>query len=165
MFSRSGSLQPGVIGGGFDCRRFQAEQPAAFKAPPSENGGVACISAQKIKNESAVYMDAAAVARYLEHMKSKGTTERYAKNVGFYLAAWAEGFAGRDLRTVTLQDLLRELKKHKTARKNRITALKSFCAWLREVEGALTAGEDAPISLKIPVARPEKSVTDRPAPW
>ena len=42
-------------------------------------------------------MDAATVARYLEHMRSKGTTERYAKNVGFYLAAWAEGFAGRDL--------------------------------------------------------------------
>jgi integrase len=117
--------------------------------------------AQKIKNESAVFMDAASVARYLEHMRGKGTTERYAKNVGFYLAGWAAGLAGRDLRTVTLQDLLRELKRHKTARKNRITALKSFCAWLREVEGALTAGEDASISLKIPVARPEKSVREK----
>ncbi len=117
--------------------------------------------AKKIRDESAVYMDAARVGRYLERMRSKGTTERYVKNVGFYLAAWAEGLAGRDLRSVTLQDLLRELNKHKAARKNRITALKSFCAWLREEEGALTAGEDASISLKIPATRPEKSVREK----
>jgi len=60
--------------------------------------------------------------------------------VGFDLAGWAEGLAGRDLRTVTVQDLLRELKRHKTTPKNWITALDAFCAWLREVEGALTAG-------------------------
>src|SRR4051794_4701140 len=34
-------------GGGFDCRRFQVEQPAAFKAPPSENGGCAWIFGTK----------------------------------------------------------------------------------------------------------------------
>jgi integrase len=57
--------------------------------------------------------------------------------------------------------LLRELNRHPTARKNRITALKSFCAWLREVEGALTAAEDASISLKVPTTRPEKSVREK----
>jgi len=31
------------FGGGFDCRRSQVEQPAAFNAPPSENRGGACI--------------------------------------------------------------------------------------------------------------------------
>ncbi len=40
---RAGSLSPDAPSGGFDCRRFHAEQPAAFKAPPSENAGGACI--------------------------------------------------------------------------------------------------------------------------
>ena len=31
-------------GGGFDCRRFQAEQPAALKRSPSEKGGGPYIS-------------------------------------------------------------------------------------------------------------------------
>jgi hypothetical protein len=34
-------------GGGFDSRRFQAEQPAAFKALPSEKGGGACVLGPK----------------------------------------------------------------------------------------------------------------------
>jgi integrase len=117
--------------------------------------------AQKLKHESAVYMDAPTVGRYLEHMRRAGTTERYVGNVGFYLAAWAEALAGRDLRAVTLQDLLRELNRQPTARKNRITALKAFYAWLREDEGALTAAEDATISLKVPASRPEKSVREK----
>ena len=32
---------------GFDSRRLQVEQPAAFKAPPSENGGCDCIFGTK----------------------------------------------------------------------------------------------------------------------
>ncbi len=40
------SVRPalGKPGGGFDSRRFQAEQPAAFKAPPSENGAAPAFS-------------------------------------------------------------------------------------------------------------------------
>jgi len=41
---RVGSLSPEAPSGGFDCRRSQAEQPAAFKAVPSEIWGGACIS-------------------------------------------------------------------------------------------------------------------------
>ncbi|RKG55379.1 site-specific integrase [Corallococcus sp. AB011P] len=117
--------------------------------------------AQKLKQESAVYLDAPTVGRYLDFMRRAGTTKRYVSSVGFYLAAWAEAFSGRDLRTVTLQDLLRELNRQATARKNRVTALKAFCAWLREEEGTLTVAEDATISLKVPVSRPEKSVREK----
>jgi len=39
-------------------------------------------------------MDAPTVGRYLEHLRRAGTTARYVGNVGFYLAAWAEGLAG-----------------------------------------------------------------------
>ncbi|WP_225412044.1 site-specific integrase [Stigmatella hybrida] len=118
-------------------------------------------AAQKFKDASAVFMNAETVGRYLEHMRSKGTTERYVKNVGFYLAEWAGGLAGRDLRAVTLQDLLRKLNQYPTARKNRITAFKSFCAWLREEQGVLTVGEDTSLSLKVPASRPEKSVREK----
>lgn len=47
-------------------------------------------------------------------MRQAKTTERYVSNVGFYLATWAEALEGRDLCTVTLQELLRELARHKT---------------------------------------------------
>jgi hypothetical protein len=38
------ALSSGVRSGGFDCRRFHAEQPAAFKAPPSEKGAAPAFS-------------------------------------------------------------------------------------------------------------------------
>ncbi len=47
QFLRVGPLSPEAPSGGFDCRRFQVEQPAAFKAPSSENGGGACICGTK----------------------------------------------------------------------------------------------------------------------
>ncbi len=54
---------------------------------------------------------------YMVHLDARSETE-------------AEALAGRDLRTVSLQELLRELARHPTGRKNRITAIKSFASWL-----------------------------------
>ncbi|MFL5356109.1 site-specific integrase [Archangium sp.] len=116
--------------------------------------------ARQHQQESAVYVNAETVGRFLDSMRQAKTTARYVGNVGFYLATWAEALSGRDLRTVTLQELLRELAQHKTARKNRITALKSFAAWLRE-QGALSLAEDPTVSLKVPVTRPEKAVREK----
>lgn len=116
--------------------------------------------ARQQQQESAVYLNAETVGRFLDSMRQAKTTERYLGNVGFYLATWAEALSGRDLRTVTLQELLRELARHKTARKNRITALKSFASWLRE-QGALSLAEDPTVSLKVPVTRPEKAVREK----
>jgi integrase len=61
---------------------------------------------------------------------------------------------------VSLQELLRELARHSTGRKNRITALKSFASWLRE-QGALSLAEDPTVSLKVPVTRPEKAMREK----
>ena len=116
--------------------------------------------ARQLKQEAAVYVTAETVGRFLESMRSAGTTARYVGNVGFYLATWAESLAGRDLRTVSLQELLRELARHPTGRKNRITALKSFASWLRE-QGALSLAEDPTVSLKVPVTRPEKAMREK----
>ncbi|ATB30423.1 hypothetical protein MEBOL_003884 [Melittangium boletus DSM 14713] len=116
--------------------------------------------ARQLKQEAAVYLTAETVGRFLESMRNAGTTARYVGNVGFYLATWAEALAGRDLRTVSLQELLRELARHPTGRKNRITALKSFASWLRE-QGALSLAEDPTVSLKVPVTRPEKAMREK----
>ena len=107
-----------------------------------------------------MYVTAETVGHFLESMRSAGTTARYVGNVGFYLATWAEALAGWDLRTVSLQELLRELARHPTGRKNRITALKSFASWLRE-QGALSLAEDPTVSLKVPVTRPEKAMREK----
>jgi hypothetical protein len=115
----------------------------------------------RARDDAAVYLDPETVGRFLEYLKREGRTERYVGNVGFYLAAWAEALAGRDLRTVNQQELIQELAQHKTARKNRIIALKSFTAWLRQVEGVLPGAEDASLALKVPPARPEKAVREK----
>jgi hypothetical protein len=108
--------------------------------------------AARTQNDAAVYLDAETVGRFLEYLQGQGRTARYVRDVGTYLAAWAEALAGRNLRRLTLQEVLRELARHKTARKNRITALKSFTAWLREVEAVLPVAEDCTLALKVPLA-------------
>jgi integrase len=72
---------------------------------------------------------------HLAHLKTEGRTERYRRNLRTYLAQWAESLAGRDLRTVTLQELKRELAKRPAARKHRIIALKRKKGYtMQEVE-------------------------------
>jgi len=62
---------------------------------------------------------------------------------------------------VPLHEILGELGRHKRARKNRITALKSFTAYLREQEATVTSKEDPTIDLKVPPARPQKAVREK----
>jgi len=50
--------------------------------------------------------------------------------------------SGKDLRRVTLKDLRRCLKREKTAKRNRITAYKVFCSFLREELAILPRGDD-----------------------
>lgn len=123
--------------------------------------------------DAPVTIDSQRVARFLVWLRGEqGRTPRYVKNVGFYLAAWAGDLAGRDLRTVKLQDVLRVLGSYPrsstnpetgkvlvqaAARRNRVTALKSFTAWLREVDASLQVGEDCTLALKVPPPRPEKA--------
>src|SRR6202158_1401407 len=58
-------------------------------------------------------------------------------------------------------EILHELGRHKRARKNRITALKSFTAYLREQEATLTNREDPTSDLKVPPARPQKAIREK----
>ena len=95
--------------------------------------------------------------RFLVHLKEEDRTERYRKNIRSYLAQWSDFYADQDVRRVSLQEILKELGRHKTARKVRITALKRFTRYLREVEAVLPLGEDPTLGLKVPPPRPEKA--------
>jgi len=109
----------------------------------------------------AVTIDGPSVGRFLEFLRSESRTERYRRNVQHYLASWGKFYAGRDIRAVPLHEILGELGRHKRARKNRITALKSFTAYLREQEATVTSKEDPTIDLKVPPARPQKAVREK----
>ena len=108
-------------------------------------------------DEEAVHLDPPTVARFLDHLKGEGRTERYRKNLRTYLSAWAEILANRDLRSLSLQELKRCLARWPTARKNRIIAIKSFFSFLREVSATLPSAQDATLALKVPPARPERA--------
>src|SRR6266851_4731933 len=110
---------------------------------------------------AAVTIDGPSVGRFLEFLRSESRTERYRRNVQHYLASWGKFYAGRDIRAVPLHEILGELGRHKRARKNRITALKSFTAYLREQEATVTSKEDPTIDLKVPPARPQKAVREK----
>jgi hypothetical protein len=96
-----------------------------------------------------VTIDGGTVGRFLEFLRSEERTERYRRNVQHYLATWGKFYAGRDIRSVALQEILQELGRHQRARKNRITALKSFTAYLREEEATLTSKEDPTIDVRV----------------
>ncbi len=67
----------------------------------------------RARSDVAVFLDSDTVGRFLEYLCAQKRTERYVRNVGFYLAGWAEALAGRDLRTVNQQEYLRELARHR----------------------------------------------------
>lgn len=110
---------------------------------------------------AAVFIDDERVGRFLAWLRANGRTERYRRNVRSYLAQWARALAGRDLRTVSLQELRRTLAGWEKARKLRIIVLKSFASYLREEEGAISVAEDATLALKVPPSRPSKRLHER----
>jgi integrase len=130
---------------GRDPRAYLTKSEEAARPPPAE-GPV---------------LDAPTVRRFLDYLRKEGRTERYRRNVEHYLAAWGGFYAGRDIRAVPLQEILKELGRHPHARKNRITSLKSFTAFLREQDATLTSKEDPTLELKVPPPRPQKSLREK----
>lgn len=104
-----------------------------------------------------VRLDVETIARFLAYLEKEGRTKDYRKDARAYLAQWAQVLHGRELRTVSLQDLKRALASWPTATKHRIITIKSFFSYLREVEAMLKPGEDPTLSLKVPPARPERA--------
>ncbi len=96
----------------------------------------------------AVLMNAAAVQQYLDFLKAEGRTEKHRRDVRKYLIEWSEVLLDRDLRTLTLREVKRELNRWQDpstqrviAKKHRIASLKGFFSWLREEAAAISAAE------------------------
>ncbi len=118
----------------------------------------------------AILIDADSVKKCRDNLLKEGRVKRYVENVGYYLAQWGADLAGRDLRTVTTQELLQVLasfpkpgKDRKgrdivmgEARRHRVSAIKTFTAYLRGL-GVLKAAEDPTVELELPSAEPEKA--------
>jgi len=126
--------------------------PGAYQTKTEEKSRPPC---------EVVTIDGPRVGRFLDFLRNEERTERYRRNIQHYLATWGKFYAGRDIRSVPLQEILQELGRHKRARKNRITALKSFTAYLREQEATLTSKEDPTLDLKVPAARPQKAIREK----
>jgi integrase len=107
-----------------------------------------------------VGVDADRVEAFDGYLKGQGRTLRYRRNVAVYLNQWIEALGARPLGKVRLADLHAALDAAGTARKHRIIALKSFCAWLRET-GQIERSADPTLDLKVPPPRPEKAVREK----
>lgn len=84
--------------------------------------------------------------KYLRDEKHR--SEPYVRGVSGYLADWATGLAGRDLRRVSVRDLYRLLDAWGTARNYRVAALRTFCSYLVRRQ-RLKLGENAAALLEI----------------
>jgi integrase len=109
----------------------------------------------------ALVMDADTVDRVAAHLVKEERSPKYVKDVIGYLGTWTEDLGGKDLRAFKLKDLLKILGTHKTARRKRIAALKSFTAYFREIEATLDLRDDPTIALMLPPARPEKASREK----
>lgn len=97
------------------------------------------------------------VIRYITWTrKVKGNTREHAREVKRYLSHWLADLGDVDWRSLKLPRLKEILAARKTSRGYRIAALKAFCRWLREEEGALTSAQDVTRDLASVQAVPER---------
>lgn len=88
----------------------------------------------------------------------KENTAKHARSAVRMLGEWMVALKGRDLRKLKVTDLKTTLKRWKTSRQHRIIAIKAFCGWLREEQGAIQNSEDPSLDLLVPQSDPEKHV-------
>jgi transposase-like protein len=121
---------------GYKARHLAAKNPQRAAAPKPPPGDKRLLLNAKLISELVASMEKAG-----DHPRHIDDTERYLK-------AWMVALVDRDLRTLALTDLKASLKGWKTAERNRISALKTLTAYLRE-EGLLKRDQDATLDLKL----------------
>lgn len=104
-----------------------------------------------------LHIAATDIQRYITWTRTaKGNSREHAREVNRYLTHWLGDLGRADWRRLKLMELKAVLDKRKTCRAPRIAAIKAFCTWLREEEGALTSEQDATRDLACIQATPEK---------
>jgi site-specific recombinase XerD len=92
---------------------------------------------------------------YLAWCKASNQTTPYIANKRRYLTAWGKTFPG-DVRNVTRAQVLAALKSWRGQPYSRVSALKAFYSWLRDVEGKITLAEDVAATVPNEPTKPAK---------
>lgn len=110
------------------------------------------------RSASGAVLDTEQLALFLSHLKTKGNSLSYRQDTHAYLGKWIVWFDGRPIRSVTPTQIVEELDERKTARRQRLIALKSYCSWLRHERHVLRTADDPTIDIAVPVPVAAKSV-------
>lgn len=142
--------------------------PAAYQPPGARAAAKvrakaeAEAAADETKRAGAVIVTPELIAAFVESLMTgrhgrKPRSKKYGKAMRHYVTEWAAGpsrgkpaalLHGRDMRTVTLPEFHTALDRYgKVARRHRITAIKTFAAYLRH-RGLLTSQTDPTVDLK-----------------
>lgn len=104
-----------------------------------------------------IYLNEDRVNAFYDWQVAKGVTTKHASEVRGRLRHWLLDLAHVDLRVATLRDhIIPALDRRVKARGARISTLKAFYGWLREVRHELVSGQDPTLDLMVPQAVPEK---------
>lgn len=115
--------------------------------------------------DAPLHITAADLQRYIVWTRErKGNTRQHAVEVKRYLGHWLEDIGAADWRHLKLPRLKQILDARKSARPNRIAAIKGFCRWLRQEEAWLTSAQDVTRDLASIQATPEKQRREKKVP-
>lgn len=121
----------------------------AFDANP-EAYAERLLGEREPATQNPLYLSTATIQPLLDDQRARGQAKDHVYATKLYLAAWSKALEGRDLHTVTTAECGALLDAWKTARKLRITALKTFCTWYSDPErGRLDPAKNPAAKLKI----------------
>lgn len=107
--------------------------------------------------QGAVYLTTEVLEGLRGEMEARKLSQKHVRNTLSYLRQWREDLGRHDLRRVEKLQLTKALAKRKSARKSRIVALKTLCAWLVG-QGQLEAAVSPARHLTVPPAVPERAI-------
>lgn len=140
------------------CRTREAalEQLRVFESDPANYRPLRRKSVHAAP-KSGVFLNSETLDEYLDWMteRPKPATRGHMLQHRGRLMEWMAFYDGRDIREVELSEVA-ALLKGKANIYMRVQALKSFCAWLRQVKFTLRRAEDPTLDLKTPAARATK---------
>lgn len=104
-----------------------------------------------------IYLTKARVEEFGKWQLAKGDSRKHVNSCKNRLIHWMDDLRDVDLRKANLRDhIIPALKKRVTMRAHRISTIKAFYGWLREVEHLLISAQDPTLDLPVPQAQPEK---------
>lgn len=102
---------------------------------------------------------------YVWHLGKKGTA-KWSNILRSKLEAWANHFAGKDLRRLDLIDHVKPHLRGATTPHHRVKAIKMLFKWLRQEKGLIKRAEDVTLDLPVPTIKAAQQTGEAKAvPW